>query len=454
MGVEPQTSSPFDSPPARAYTSGLMSVLRSVGGAEAHRVARLFHSYRDFVDDALFHPAWGYYSTGQVRFGEGGHYDTFPIALSPFFGRMLARYAYRRWRRIGSPKQFEICELGAGNGQLCLDTLIAIAQPLRRSRDWERFAAAVHYRIVERSAALIERQRATLGPLAARVRWLRADLSRGRARHAPVAKHGLIIANEVLDCLAHYKIVPHRSGGPGVVFIVPHQGQREVPRTQLATALNDDATRAALRFDEVVLPIAEVPAVETFMLRHYPELFDGRRRFPPYFACPEIGSLVQNSSELYQDAEAIWIDYGDLRDFHLHYSERQKVFAGPPRSGASIFRDPGRDDITFMVDFSVVETLARDAGMCVAYFGGQRELARRSGVRLDRAARRTILEQRMLSWILSVVGVGPERQWRRGGLTWDRDGGKGGRLRDDVRRAVDEFNGMTRTGFKMMILRR
>ena len=27
-------------------------------------------TFRQFVDDALFHPTWGYYSTGQVRFGD------------------------------------------------------------------------------------------------------------------------------------------------------------------------------------------------------------------------------------------------------------------------------------------------------------------------------------------------------------------------------------------------
>ena len=48
-------------------------------------------SYSEFVDLALFDPTWGYYSTGGVRFGEGGHYDTYPLALSPLFGRMVAR---------------------------------------------------------------------------------------------------------------------------------------------------------------------------------------------------------------------------------------------------------------------------------------------------------------------------------------------------------------------------
>ncbi|MBI3784935.1 MAG: SAM-dependent methyltransferase [Deltaproteobacteria bacterium] len=431
-----------------------MTQFSSAVGAEANRIARLFPSYRDFVDDALFHPAWGYYSTGRVRFGEGGHYDTFPIALSPYFGRMLARYAYRCWRRAGKPQRFEICELGAGNGQLCLDTLLAMSKPIRQTQEWQRFAGATRYRIVERSVALIERQRATLGPLAARVRWLRADLSRGRARQAPFAEHGLIIANEVLDCLAHHKIVPHPRGGVGVAFIVPHLGQRTVSRAELATTLSDATKRPLLSFAEVILPVAHLPHVESFIRRHYPELFGGRRKFAPYFACPEIGEIVRHSSDLYAHGEALWIDYGDLRDFHLRAGERQKVFAGPPRSGASIYRNPGGDDITFMVDFSVVESVAGDAGMRVAYFGGQRELARRSGVRVDAAAREAILKQRMLSWILSVVGVGPEQEWRRSGLTWDRRAGKGGHLRHDVRRAADEFNGMITTGFKLMILRR
>src|SRR5437016_174666 len=126
------------------------------------RIAGLFPSYRDFVDDALFHPAWGYYSTGQVRFGEGGHYDTFPLSLAPVFGRMLAGYDFRFWQRAGRPARFEIGELGAGNGQLCLDVLIAVAAHARQRRAWQRFAEALRYRIVERSPALITRQRATL----------------------------------------------------------------------------------------------------------------------------------------------------------------------------------------------------------------------------------------------------------------------------------------------------
>src|SRR5215470_13081500 len=120
------------------------------------RRARTLPSYRDFVDDALFHPRWGYYSTGAVRFGEGGHYDTFPTALSPLVGRMVAGAARRWWLRAGGPRAFEVCELGAGNGQLCLDTVVTVATRADVP-GWREFARAFRYRVIERSPALIAR---------------------------------------------------------------------------------------------------------------------------------------------------------------------------------------------------------------------------------------------------------------------------------------------------------
>ena len=436
--------------------------------AEARRIARHFPSFRDFVDDALFHPQWGYYSTGQVRFGEGGHYDTFPVALAPMFGRMVAQCAFRFWDRNGRPADFELCELGAGNGQLALDVIVWVDQRAQRSAVWRAFAHALHYRIIDRSAGLIRRQRQQLGPLRRRVRWTRADLSRRAARGTPFARVGLVVANEVLDCLAHHKVVPLGDGTPGVVYVVPVlRGSRSdrartfgplpglrpqdhaVPHAALAQVLADLQRQRRLRFKEVVLPVTVVPGLADFLWRHYPEFFQVRR-FKPYFACPEIEPLIHNTARLYATSEMLWIDYGDTRDFHLRTRPERRVFAGPPFSGASVYRAPGGDDITFLVDFSVVADAARRAGLGVKFFGGQGELARRSGVRLDRAARRLILEYRMLGWMLSVVGVGPERAWRHTGLTWGN--GRGGRVRDDVRKAVAEFCGERPTNFKLMIL--
>lgn len=437
----------------------------SPSSAESY-FAETFPTYRDFVDDALFHPEWGYYSRGRVQFGEGGHYDTYPNALSPLFGRMIANYAFRAWRRRGRPATFEICELGAGNGQLCLDAVLWIRQRAERSAPWQRFARGFRYRIIERSPALIERQRRTLGPLANGVTWTRADLSQRPPRGAPFGREGLLIANEVLDCLAHHKVVPVQGAEPVATIVVPSlegrvRGVRyaasngfewSVPHDQLATLMNDEDLRNQVSFREVQVSLGRFRGLDAFMRRHYPEFFPARRSYPPYFACPQIEVMIRNTGRLYEHMEAIWIDYGGMRPYHLRAAEHRRVCAGPPRSGATIYRDPGRDDITFMVDFSVAARAAEASGFRVKRYGEQGDLARLSGVDLGDSAVETILQQRALTWLLALTGAGAESEWRRGSMTWRRSRGSRKTLRRTVREDIDEFLGRRARPFWMMIL--
>jgi SAM-dependent MidA family methyltransferase len=425
----------------------------SVAASDTARVPRRFPSFCEFVDDALFHPDWGYYSTGGVRFGTGGHYDTYPLALSPLFGRMIARYAFRAWQRAGGPPAHEICEIGAGNGQLCLDTLLWIREQGRRDRTWKRFADRMRYRILERSPALAARQRHQLGPLAAAVRWGRADLARSAPRGVPFAAYGTIVANEVFDCLSHHKIVAVPNAEPAAVCVVAELGGRTLDRDRLA-AVMVSPDRRRVRFHEVTLPISRWPRSATFVARHYPELFAAGSARPPCFAGLGIEALLLHAFRLYDRAEALWIDYGETRDFHLRLPESRRVFAGPPRSRAGVYDEPGRHDITFLVDFSVAMTAARAAGWTIAYYGAQGELARRTRVTLDRQDVDLIVRQRALGWLLALVGVGPERSWQRNGVSWSR-GSIAGRVpvRRYVERAVREFlaeNGL----FKIMITRK
>jgi SAM-dependent MidA family methyltransferase len=408
--------------------------------------------YCEFVDQALFHPAWGYYSTGGVRFGEGGHYDTYPLALSPVFGRMVAHYALRMWRRCGRPKSFEICELGAGNGQLCLDVLLGIDVASERRPDWARFRAATRYRIVERSPGLAARQRMTLGPLAARVTWVRADLAqRARRRFGPV---GLIVANEVLDCLPHHKLVA-TAAGPGVVHVVPMLGRRALDGAALAAVMGDAAARPRVRYREVVRPLTDVPALRRHVDVYYPELRQRDPAAPPVFVAPRVATLLANTARCYARADAIWIDYGDTRPFHLRAPETRKAFAGPPRSARSVYDAPGTDDITFMVDFTLAADAARTAGWRVAAYGPQAELARLSGIRVDDAVAEEIVRHRALVWMLAVAGVGPERGWRSGAIGHARGTHDGAEpVRRYVARSLREFNRRRGATFKLLLLRR
>src|SRR5262245_41320253 len=112
-----------------------------------------------FVDRALFARGRGYYASGRVRFGEGGHFETFPTALSPAFGRMVAERAGALWEALGAPARFEVFEVGAGDGQLALDVLCHVWTRMRARARGRAFARALRYVICERSPALVTRQR-------------------------------------------------------------------------------------------------------------------------------------------------------------------------------------------------------------------------------------------------------------------------------------------------------
>jgi SAM-dependent MidA family methyltransferase len=425
----------------------------SGAGSRAQRRAIPLLSYADFVDQALFHPAWGYYSTGGVRFGEGGHYDTYPLALSPYFGGMVAGYAYRQWRRLGCPGAFEVCELGAGNGQLCLDTLLWMDQRASRHDAWTRFAAATRYRIVERSPGLIERQRRQLGPLASRVRWSRADFAQ-RGPRAPFGAHGLIVANEVLDCLPHHKLV-HGPDGPAVAHVATMLGRTPLDAAALAEAMADEQQRARVRFRERLVPLASLPDLAAFTAEHYADWLAGPRSAPPIFVAPRMVPLMASTARCYGHGDALWIDYGASRPFHLRAPESRKAFAGPPRSLRGVFDAPGRDDITFMVDFSLAQAAARQAGWRVLAYGPQAELARRGGVTLDDRAVPRIVQHRALGWMLALAGVGPERGWRRGAVTWSAQPSPSRvPVERYVRQSVREFLRQRNATFRILIARR
>lgn len=433
------------------------------------RITAAFPSFRDFVDAALFHPEWGYYATGRVRFGDCGDYETYPDALSPLFGEMVAAYGFRLWRRMGEPARFEIAEIGAGNGQLCLDVVTEVVRRAGRGGAWEGFADAFHYRILERSPALIERQRLRLRGIDERVVWTRCDLSQRRPRHAPFGGHGLIVANEVLDCLAHHKILPSPGEVPNAVFVVPvvRPGVRArgvalpgidgtaLTRAELDVFLTDPELGSVVRFEERQVPVSAVPGLEAHLRRHCPELFVEDHVFPPYFACPEFEPLLRNTAQLYEHAEALWIDYGAERAFHLSAGEEHRAFAGPPGSERSPYDAPGRDDITFLVDFTTVDAAAKAGGWSVAHYGPQSDLARRAGVRLDAAARERIVARRGMRFVLAICGADAHEPWRRGGVTWTKGRGRGGEsVRVDAGKALDEFSGAVPGQFKLMILRR
>jgi SAM-dependent MidA family methyltransferase len=73
-------------------------------------------SFRDVMQAALYHPAYGYY-TNLRGFGASGDFTTGP-EQHPAFGWLLGRQAIDVWEALDRPHPFRILELGAGSGAL------------------------------------------------------------------------------------------------------------------------------------------------------------------------------------------------------------------------------------------------------------------------------------------------------------------------------------------------
>ena len=76
-----------------------------------------------FINRALYHQTYGYYSK-KNPIGGKGDFITAPL-ISELFGEMIGIWCVAFWENIGKPKNINIVELGPGEGSLCL-TLIKV----------------------------------------------------------------------------------------------------------------------------------------------------------------------------------------------------------------------------------------------------------------------------------------------------------------------------------------
>ena len=69
-----------------------------------------------FIDFSLYNKKTGYYMK-KKQFGEKGDFITAPN-ISRLFSEMIAIWIISFWKSLGSPKKFNLIEVGAGNGEM------------------------------------------------------------------------------------------------------------------------------------------------------------------------------------------------------------------------------------------------------------------------------------------------------------------------------------------------
>ncbi|WP_375498014.1 class I SAM-dependent methyltransferase [uncultured Nostoc sp.] len=150
-------------------------------------------TFAQFMDMALYHPEYGYYSSDAVKIGfKDSDFFTSPNLCSDF-GELLAEQFLQMWEILGKPIPFSLVEMGAGLGLLALHIL------KYHQLHYPDFFAALEYIIVEKSPTLRQEQQQRLQDFP--VRWCNLE------EIPPNAIAGCFFSNELVDAFPVHQFI-------------------------------------------------------------------------------------------------------------------------------------------------------------------------------------------------------------------------------------------------------
>jgi SAM-dependent MidA family methyltransferase len=136
------------------------------------------------MEQVLYHPEHGYYSSGRCAIGRKGDYFT-NVSVGPLFGQLMVVQFAEIWEQLGKIDNFFIVEQGAHDGQFARDVLQVSQERM------PEFFEAFRYRIIEPFPILRERQSQMLESFRNKVEW----------RNSLEPFTGIHFSNELLDAM-------------------------------------------------------------------------------------------------------------------------------------------------------------------------------------------------------------------------------------------------------------
>ncbi len=168
-----------------------MNPLAEIIKSEIRTKGRL--TFSGFMEMALYHEEFGYYTSGEAHIGKGGDYYTSP-SVSSAFGGVLARFIAKSRGLIREPG-FYVIECGGGSGLLASDILDSI------ERDNPELYETIQYRIVEKNVRAAGVSEETLRKHLAKVRFMSSLFEIETERTG-----GVILSNELVDAFPFHRV--------------------------------------------------------------------------------------------------------------------------------------------------------------------------------------------------------------------------------------------------------
>jgi SAM-dependent MidA family methyltransferase len=267
-------------------------------------------TFRDFMELALYHPQFGYYSRGVNPVGKEGDYVTAPT-LSPLFGdvlrRLVAEFVSRSRGEVST-----VVDMGCGDGSLILSLYVEGA----------RFFG------VDRSLSRV--------PAASPVSFVRS------LEEVPRDGQHLLIANELFDALPFVRVV-QRDEHLHELWVTERNGELDWSEHE-----------------------APAPYEDYFHERGI-ELADGQFADVSF----EWEDLYSDLAAFVSKGLIVTFDYGSAQDRLFNPRFRRFGTAATyhdQRVSRDLLRDPGRRDLTAHINFSDLIRAGERAGMRTLYF--------------------------------------------------------------------------------------
>jgi SAM-dependent MidA family methyltransferase len=284
-----------------------------------------------FMEQALYHPDWGYYVTQAPKIGPSGDFYTSPH-LSPEFGTCMARQLINCWENLGQPDRFDIVEMGAGQGIWAADILRAIA---RLSPQCDE---AVSYTIVEQSVSLqlVQQQHLSDWEKSGKIQWRSWD-------EIPSASiRGCFISNELVDAFPVHRVTV-KDGRLQELYVTWSGDRFETLVDELSTP------RLSQYFENLGLDLCGIPNAEGYQTEVNLNAIDW------------ITTVADRLSQGY----VITIDYGHPANRYYSFVRREGTLACyfQHRISDTPYENVGLQDLTAHVEFTTLEHYGKTLGL-------------------------------------------------------------------------------------------
>ncbi len=296
--------------------------------AEVRRRGRI--TFAEYMEWALYHPQHGYYTSGPVPTGRQGDFFT-NAQVGPLFGRLLAESFAEMWDLLGSG-HFTLVELGAGDGRLAEQVLLALERKGRRQ--------GLRYCLVEQSPLARETAKRRLA------RFPRLTLlDRLESLEHVSGVEGCVFSNEFFDALPFHRVL--WEGGELRELYVQEEGGRLVEKPG-----EPSTPRLSRFFEEQGVALSEGQKAEVCLKAEEAMAEIERSLSRGFVLTIDYG---EPSADLYRESRR----EGTLQAYQKHRRETDP------------FQEIGRRDLTALVDFGRLAALGLKGNLRPLVFASQ-----------------------------------------------------------------------------------